>query len=343
MPKSTTDLQLLSAEMRAYMASGTSGWWHTIGVLTYVGCWKHAWSVPGAVVLNILVGSVFDPIAALTLLTLITACGSLGAYSLSRPLAPLIAVLFPKPLALVRAALAPQSVPQAPGAAATNEPLTPLQVSDDPAETPIGSPADRPNVWRRLLLMRAMGFVPWSGMNVACGVVGVNWRTFWLTTAAGSASWSYVTASVGHILSRLALPAANATGEESQGESLTSLLRDPALIAKLVFLTLLTLVPVLLKRRANTGAEADISEVSTPPSPAHPSALGLNTTGLSTEGSYEAPSPLATSLATFTPTPAMFDLLSFGRTAMRQGVRVFTASTRNAVGTAQRLVGNLRS
>jgi hypothetical protein len=51
LPTSTTDLQLLSAEIRSYMASSEVGWWHTVGVLTFVGCWKHAWSVPGAVVL----------------------------------------------------------------------------------------------------------------------------------------------------------------------------------------------------------------------------------------------------------------------------------------------------
>jgi hypothetical protein len=160
------------------MASGDSGWWHTIGVLTFVGCWKHAWSVPGAVVLNILVGSVLDPMPALMLLTLITASGSLGSYLLSRPLAPLIAVLFPKPLALVRAALAPDSVP-APSSTrpVPGETVTPIQVSSDPSIPPIGG-EPKPVVWRRLLIMRAMGFVPWSGMNVACGVVGVDWKSF---------------------------------------------------------------------------------------------------------------------------------------------------------------------
>jgi hypothetical protein len=33
------------------MSSSDAGWYHTIGVLVFVGCWKHAWSVPGAVVL----------------------------------------------------------------------------------------------------------------------------------------------------------------------------------------------------------------------------------------------------------------------------------------------------
>ncbi|OCF40668.1 hypothetical protein I317_05517 [Kwoniella heveanensis CBS 569] len=263
-PQSTTDLQLLSAEIRSYMASSDSGWWHTVGVLFFVGCWKHAWSVPGAVVLNILVGSLLDPMPALALLTLITATGSLGAYTLSRPLAPLIAVLFPKPLSLVRAALAPDSVPRPSSANSQSiegETITPIQASSDPSDRPIGGPTEKSTVWRRLLIMRAMGFVPWSGMNVACGVVGVDWKTFWLTTAAGSASWSYVTASVGHILARLKVPssalasASVASGDLSDdmlhGESLTSLLRDPVLIFKLVFLSALTLLPVILKRRNN--------------------------------------------------------------------------------------------
>lgn len=353
MPKSTTDLQLLSAEMRAYMASSNTGWWHTVGVLTYIGCWKHAWSVPGAVVLNILVGSVFEPLAALTLLTLITASGSLGAYMLSRPLAPLIGVLFPKPLALVRAALAPDQVPRPRHGVQYNddgELVTPIRVSTNPTERPLGAPEDRPGIWRRLLLMRAMGFVPWSGMNVACGVVGVDWRIFWLTTAAGSASWSYVTASVGNILSRLALPssaaAAAAAAEGAQGESLTSLLRDPTLIAKLVFLTLLTVVPVLFKRRSQAEDDDDVStdeEPTTPTTPTTTSVLGLDTTGLDpNEYPAEPSSPLAVSLATFTPTPHVFDLLSFGRLAMRQGLRVVAGTARATTQGARRLVSNFQ-
>lgn len=349
-PKSTTDLQLLSAEIRSYMASAESGWWHTIGVITFVGCWKHAWSVPGAVILvsrvssrgcradcwqNILVGSILEPIPALILLTIITASGSLGSYLLSRPLAPLIAVLFPKPLAMVRAALAPDQVPVAPSAHShphESNFVTPLQLSD-PASRPIGGESAKPNVWRRLLIMRAMGFVPWSGMNVACGVVGVEWKTFWLTTAAGSASWSYVTASVGNLVSRLAIPqaalasASSGFGEDdlaaagAGGQSITALLRDPVLIAKLVFLTLITLLPVFLKRRGQAdpameeiellqAQEGHEREIPTP---------AMLAARLQMDAMPN--SPLASSLARFTPTPAAFDLLSLGRRAMRSGMR----------------------
>lgn len=233
---------------------------------------------------------------------MITSFGSLGAYTLSRPLAPLIGLLFPKPLALVSAALAP------------------------PAEA--ANAAAQGSVWRRLLVMRAMGFVPWSGMNVACGVVGVKWTTFILTTAGGSASWSYVTASVsarmrsnkltdqvGQILSRLAVPTstlntslgedAAASAQAVGGESLTSLLRDPALIAKLVILSGLSLLPVLLKRRAAESSK---------PEAAHHHLRHLHD---------EQPlSPLSSSLASFTPTPHAFDLMSFARTTVRQGAVV---------------------
>ncbi|WWC92690.1 uncharacterized protein L201_007649 [Kwoniella dendrophila CBS 6074] len=375
LPQSTTDLQLLSAEIRTYMASSDAGWWHTVGVLTFVGCWKHAWSVPGAVILNILVGSLLDPMPALGLLTIITATGSLGAYMLSRPLAPLIAVIFPKPLALVKAALAPDSIP-APATAqkVPGETITPIQTSSDPSQPAIGGSTEKSTVWRRLLTMRAMGLVPWSGMNVACGVVGVDWKVFWLTTAAGSASWSYVTASVGHILSRLKVPTAaviNSTADSdiSGGESLTSLLRDPILISKLVFLSALTLLPVILKKRNNpqtaavetmendniglgllspensSGSGSGSSMTTTPRSSSsfesfsgrplvHSQVsmlrLDLNGTpnGFSNDQLQQPMSPLSQSLAKFTPTPRMFDLLSFGRTAIRTGQRGLSGSIR---------------
>jgi hypothetical protein len=282
---------------------------------------------------------VLEPTAALALLTVITATGSLGSYMLSRPLAPLIAVLFPKPLALVQAALAPEAVPTPPTAAPTDQHMTPVQISSNPSDPPIGGRTGNQAVWRRLLVMRSMGIVPWSGMNVACGVVGVNWKTFWLTTAAGSASWSYVTASVGNILSRLALPktADGMDDERMHGESLTSLLRDPVLIAKLVFLTGLTLLPVIIKRRSTptsviTGEKGDSKLIN-------PTIAGLRTSGTTDSPPM---SPITQSLARFTPTPAVFDLLSFGRTAIRQGGRLVTMGVRGVGEGAGRAVAAVR-
>ncbi len=330
------------------MASSNVGWWHTVGVITFVGCWKHAWSVPGAVVLvsfmrslvqsqadrvqNILVGSILEPTGALLLLTFITASGSLFCYLLSRPLAPLIAVLFPKPLALVRAALVSTSISSPITTEKSGETITAIQISSDPASSPIGGTEAKVNVWRRLLIMRAMGFVPWSGMNVACGVVGVDWKVFWLTTAAGSASWSYVTASVGNILARLAIPSASSMSDGVTGDSLTSLLRDPVLIFKLVLLSALTLVPVILKRRSPVSAPTEIELIDTPKM-SHSAFLAARI-----DPGSPLMSLLSQSLARFAPTPAVFDILSFGRTAARQGGKVVLGGVvKSVAGGAQRL------
>lgn len=188
-----------------------------------------------------------------------TTLGGLSSYLLSQPLSPIITLLFPTQLALVRASIASSSV----SSMATTTPST-------------------SSAWRRLLIMRATGLVPWSGMNVACGVVGVPWGVFCGTFAAGSLSWNYVTSQVGAILMRVSAintttigpggisstdPFTSSTSSfgvvpAPEPESLSSLLRDPALIFKLICLSLLTLLPVLLKSKASPGGDGSSSSIA---------------------------------------------------------------------------------
>lgn len=102
-------------------------------------------------------GALFPAIPAVAFLTLSTTIGGYFSYLLSQPLSPLITLLFPTQLAVVRASI---------------------------ASTAGGG------TWQKLFVMRATGLVPWSGMNVACGVVGVNWVVFCATFAAGGLSWN---------------------------------------------------------------------------------------------------------------------------------------------------------
>jgi hypothetical protein len=53
-------------------------------------------------------------------------------------------------------------------------------------------------------------------------------------------------------------------------------------------------------------------------------------------------SPITQSLARFTPTPAVFDLLSFGRTAVRQGVKVVNIGVKGIGEGAGRAVAAVR-
>ncbi|CED82666.1 Predicted membrane protein [Phaffia rhodozyma] len=236
-PKSSADIQLVSSAINRYMEHSTSGYLHTMLALGLAGVWTHAWSVPGSVVLNVLLGALLPAVPAVFFLTCSTTLGGFCSYLLSRPLSPLITLLFPTQLAVVRASIA------SPGLS-TN--------AGGSKQTGFGS-----GPWRKLFVMRATGLVPWSGMNVACGVVGVRWDVFCGTFAAGSLSWNYVTSQVGALLMQISQPTNPSSDPQdpAPSESITSLLRDPSIIIKLVALSLLSLVPVLLKPKTTVTVQ----------------------------------------------------------------------------------------
>lgn len=51
LPKSGSDIKLLSGAIMTYMEASTGGYLHTLTALGAIGIWTHAWSVPGSVVL----------------------------------------------------------------------------------------------------------------------------------------------------------------------------------------------------------------------------------------------------------------------------------------------------
>jgi hypothetical protein len=176
LPKSTSDIRLLSSSITHYMAASPSGYGylHTLVALGLTAVWTHAWSVPGSVVLNILIGALLPSLPAVLFLSFTTMLGGLCSYLLSRPLSPLISLLFPTQLAVVRASIA----------------APPSTSSSHSLSTKAGGQQVGSGAWRKLLVMRATGLVPWSGMNVACGVVGVRWEVFCATFFVGSLSWN---------------------------------------------------------------------------------------------------------------------------------------------------------
>lgn len=111
---------------------------------------------------------------ATILLTTLTTLGSLCATLLSTPLGPFLAILFPRALDITRNALGGES----------------------------GSDHSKPrsSPWVRLSVMRLIGVVPWSGINIACGVCGVSLMDCLLGTFIGCLPWTAVTCQVCHII-----------------------------------------------------------------------------------------------------------------------------------------------
>lgn len=120
---------------------------------------------------NVLGGALFSPTYATLLLALLTTIGSLCASMLSKPLAPIMTQFFPRALEVTRHA-----------------------IEGDNREG--GEAAAKSPAWVRLSILRLIGVVPWSGINIACGVCGVAIGDCFLGTFIGSLPWTAVTCQV---------------------------------------------------------------------------------------------------------------------------------------------------
>jgi len=211
-PQNLADIAQLGRELHGYSQSGFGALAHVIGVVSAATIWMHAWSIPGSVLWNVLAGALFSPILATVLLAVLTTIGSILATLLSAPLSPFLTRLFPRPLASARS----------------------IFETDSGASTKATSPA-----WVRLTVLRLVGIVPWSGINIACGVLGVSLWDCSLGTFIGAIPWTAVTCQIGDILQTLAsTPSPNP-------QTISSVLASPAIIIKLVFLSFLSLAPIL--------------------------------------------------------------------------------------------------
>jgi len=120
---------------------------------------------------NVLGGALFHPAWATLLLTFLTTIGSIFSSLLSRPMAPLLSQWFPRALGVTRNALHGDY-----DSNSTSQNKTPA--------------------WVRLSVLRLIGVVPWSGLNIACGVCGVSFADCFLGTFIGALPWTAVTCQV---------------------------------------------------------------------------------------------------------------------------------------------------
>ncbi|KAI6035176.1 snare associated Golgi protein-domain-containing protein [Pisolithus orientalis] len=235
-PRTLSELAELNLELQRYSQSGPGPLAHVIGVLSVTAVWKHAWSIPGSVIWNVLAGALFHPLWATLLLSALTTMGSVFATLLCMPLAPSLSRLWPRALEMTRNAI-------------EGEP-------DLSTSSKLKSPA-----WVRLSILRLVGIVPWSGINIACGVCGVALSDCTLGSFIGCLPWTAVTCQIGDILQTVASAASPAH------ETVSSLLASPDIVLKLVVLSFLSLAPILGRERLRAlvlkspSVQSDIAKV----------------------------------------------------------------------------------
>ncbi|KAK7470581.1 hypothetical protein VKT23_002005 [Stygiomarasmius scandens] len=228
-PKTLTDLAALGRELHGYSQSGPGPVAHVISVMAVTAVWKHAWSIPGSVIWNVLAGALFSPYLATILLTFLTTIGSLFATLLAAPLSPLIMHFLPKALDMTRSVLEGDASPKSSGSESRKSLSTPQ------------SSSYTSGAWVRLSILRLVGVVPWSGINIACGVCGVPLVDCFLGTFIGTLPWTAVTCQIGDILQTVA------STPSPTPQTVSSLLLSPQIIIKLVFLSFLSLAPILAR------------------------------------------------------------------------------------------------
>ena len=88
------------------------------------------------------------------------------------PLAPFLTHFFPRALEKTRSAL------------------------EGGSESAFISEKQRSSAWVRLSILRLVGVVPWSGINIACGVCGVSIADCMMGAFIGCLPWTAVTCQV---------------------------------------------------------------------------------------------------------------------------------------------------
>ncbi|KAG8934331.1 hypothetical protein FRC02_010188 [Tulasnella sp. 418] len=188
-PRTMSDISLVAKEMQAYADSSFVGMAHIVSVLAITSIWKNAWSIPGSALLNVLAGALMNPLLATILQTALTTIGSLCSTLLSKPLAPIITFISPKIMNITRSAFEGSSPTSSPELS----PITPNSPNSDPFAS---QQKKQTPIWVRLTILRLVGVVPWSGLNLACGICDVPLWDCAVGAFIGSLPWTAVTCQV---------------------------------------------------------------------------------------------------------------------------------------------------
>ncbi|KAH8830534.1 hypothetical protein DL96DRAFT_1707351 [Flagelloscypha sp. PMI_526] len=256
-PHNLSDLAQLGRELQSYGASGPGSMFHILCVLSLSAVWKHAWSIPGSVVWNVLAGALWSPFYAAILLTALTSIGSVCSSMLAKPLAPLLSTYMPKVLDMGRQALQGHDI--------VTIDAPPFKVEQDVSVVPELAPATDEaapisrrekfrlrlkrrahsttsnGTWARLSVLRLVGVVPWMGINIACGVLDVPVLDCLLGAFVGCLPWTAVTCQIGDILQAVA----SSPSGLSDTDNVSSLLLSREVVVKLALLSFLSLSPIL--------------------------------------------------------------------------------------------------
>ncbi|KAI8458862.1 snare associated Golgi protein-domain-containing protein [Phakopsora pachyrhizi] len=132
--------------------------------------------------MNVLLGAIYGTWTSTFLSCFLTAVGSTCAYQLSKLSRPLIKKMIPRVLTIVESHVERFR-------SNTNSLPSSVKSYDDE------------ELWSYLLVARLLPIVPYSGLNMASGVLEIPLSPFFWTLVLGSLPYNFITTQVGEVLS----------------------------------------------------------------------------------------------------------------------------------------------
>jgi len=243
-PHNISQIKEQTIALRDYSRQGMAEGLHVSAVLSALFVFKQAFSVPGSILVNILFGSLYGTYAATVCACLFTGVGSVGAYYMAKLCAPLVERFFPKALQTTKSTL-------------------------------LGG--TRSDLFSYLLLARLFPLLPYSALNIACGVLKVPVQPFFITLVLGSFPYNFVTTQLGDLLGNLA----STVGGSDEGTGINAIWTWD-LCFKLAVASILSAAPLLFKKQLKSflgGSDAKMM-----PSGSNSESADIPLAGLSRSG-----------------------------------------------------------
>lgn len=236
-------VELRSISNRSYVDS-----LHLALVLGLLLVFKQTFSIPGSILMNVLMGSIYGVKLSTFLSCCFTSVGSSLAYYLARSMKPLVKKSMPNVIEFLERRLdrfrrspSHQEICLVEGSdLADSCEASHLQGHSDHEDHHI---FDSIELWNFLLMTRLIPIAPSSALNIAFGVLEIPIGLFFWSVMLGSIPYNFVTCQVGQIVS-----------EGIQLERLDQLWTF-SIIMKLILISVISLVPILFKNQLRFSLE----------------------------------------------------------------------------------------
>ncbi|MBW0494779.1 hypothetical protein O181_034494 [Austropuccinia psidii MF-1] len=216
-------------DLKLYAHHDLFQFFHISLVLSIIFIWKQAFSIPGTLLLNVLIGAIYGTWSSTLITCFLTAIGSTCAYYLAKLSRPILKHFIPNSLDFIQ-----------------------NNLEKFKSSNLIHNHYDIPKLSSYLLIARLLPIIPYAALNLASGILEIPLIPFFWTLLIGSLPYNFLTTQVGDLLATTSQSVLNNNLNESPD---LSKLWTNSFILKLVLISIVGILPILIKHQLISWAE----------------------------------------------------------------------------------------